>query len=44
VPVPVYALGVSQNLFDGYYDNTDLFYKMSAAMGIKVPVASVASK
>lgn len=44
VPVPVYALGVSQNLFDGYYDNTDLFYKMASTMGIKVPAASVASK
>jgi alkaline phosphatase len=44
VPVPVYALGFDQQLFDGYYDNTDLFYKMATAMGIKVPAAAVALK
>jgi len=44
VPVPVYALGSNQVLFNGYYDNTDLFYKMATAMGIKVPGAAVALK
>lgn len=28
VPVPTFALGVSSDLFNGYYDNTDIFKKM----------------
>ncbi|HOT63133.1 MAG TPA: alkaline phosphatase [Treponemataceae bacterium] len=36
VPVPTYALGAGQSLFDGYYDNTDLFRKLVAVMGIRV--------
>lgn len=36
IPVPTFALGRSQNLFNGYYDNTDIFRKLTAIMGIKV--------
>ncbi|NLL90466.1 MAG: alkaline phosphatase [Dehalococcoidales bacterium] len=28
VPVPVYAYGVGSELFNGYYDNTDVFHKL----------------
>jgi alkaline phosphatase len=34
VPVPAYASGTGQDLFDGYYDNTDLFFKMKSILGI----------
>jgi len=40
VPVPTYALGRSQSLFDGYYDNTELFSKLAAVMGVKLPAAA----
>jgi alkaline phosphatase len=40
VPVPTYALGVGQQGFDGYYDNTDVFRKLAAVMGLRVAVAS----
>jgi alkaline phosphatase len=36
VPVPVFANGIHQEIFGGYYDNTDLFYKIASAMNIKV--------
>ncbi len=39
VPVPTYALGRSQALFDGYYDNTEIFGKLAAVMGVKLPAA-----
>ncbi|MBN1836754.1 MAG: alkaline phosphatase [Spirochaetales bacterium] len=39
VPVPTYAIGVGQEMFDGYYDNTDIFRKTAAAMGIPAGVA-----
>ncbi len=32
VPVPVSAIGVAQDSFNGYYDNTDVYHKMIAAM------------
>jgi alkaline phosphatase len=35
VPVPTYARGVGYNLFDGYYDNTELFGKLMRCMGLK---------
>ncbi len=35
VPVPVFALGNGQELFNGYYDNTDIFKKMHAIMKFK---------
>ena len=40
VPVPTYALGRSQSLFDGYYDNTELFSKLAAVMGVKLPAVA----
>ncbi len=40
VPVVTFALGRSQALFNGYYDNTDIFYKMAAAMGVKLPAVA----
>lgn len=36
VPVPTFAMGVNQELFSGYYDNTDLFRMMAAAMKLQV--------
>lgn len=36
VPVPVFAMGAQQELFGGYYDNTDIFKKLAQAMAIKV--------
>jgi len=36
VPVPTFATGVHQEIFYGYYDNTDLFYKLASAMNLKV--------
>lgn len=29
IPVPVFALGQGQNLFTGYYDNTDIYNKLA---------------
>ncbi len=40
VPVPTYALGRGQALFDGYYDNTDIFKKLVLVMGVKTAAAS----
>ena len=34
VPVPTFAMGVRADAFNGYYDNTDIFCKTVAAMGI----------
>jgi alkaline phosphatase len=34
IPVPTFALGVGQDLFGGYYDNTDIFWKMVETMGL----------
>lgn len=34
VPVPTYATGVGAELFDGYYDNTDIFSKIVSIMKI----------
>ncbi len=38
VPVPVLAGGVRSAQFDGYYDNTDLARKLTAAMGLTLPI------
>jgi alkaline phosphatase len=35
VPVPVFAFGADQGIFGGYYDNTDIFKKLAAAMNLK---------
>lgn len=32
IPVPTYASGTGENLFDGYYDNTDIFKKLVSIM------------
>ena len=34
VPVTTFAVGVHQELFSGYYDNTDIFRKLASAMNI----------
>jgi len=36
VPVPTFAKGVHQEIFGGYYDNTDLFRKLASVMNLKV--------
>ena len=36
VPVATFAKGARQDLFGGYYDNTDLFRKLTQAMNITV--------
>lgn len=36
VPVATFARGVHQEIFGGYYDNTDIFFKLASAMNIKV--------
>lgn len=35
VPVPVYAMGQGEALFDGAYDNTDIFNKLASLCGVK---------
>lgn len=32
LPVPVYAIGTGSEMFDGYYDNTKVYYKLAAIM------------
>lgn len=39
VPVATFARGTGGDLFSGYYDNTDIFRKLSKAMALQVPVA-----
>ena len=34
VPVPVFAMGSGEELFSGYYDNTDIFKKMQSIMSL----------
>ena len=41
IPVPTFAIGVGQEMFDGYYDNTDIGRKMMDAMDLAVVLASV---
>ena len=35
LPVPVFARGVGQDLFHGYYDDTDIFHRLQAITDIK---------
>jgi alkaline phosphatase len=35
VPVPVYSIGKGAELFDGYYDNTDIAKNLSTVTGVK---------
>lgn len=39
VPVATFARGAGQQLFAGYYDNTELFAKLGQAMALPVPAA-----
>jgi alkaline phosphatase len=36
VPVPTFASGVHQEIFGGYYDNTDIFHKLASVMNLRV--------
>lgn len=35
LPVPVFAMGAGQDLFEGYYDNTDIYNNMAALTGVE---------
>jgi alkaline phosphatase len=35
-PVATFAFGVHQEIFSGYYDNTEIFFKLASAMNLKV--------
>ncbi len=35
LPVEVFAKGIGQDEFDGYYDNTDIYKKLAALTGVK---------
>ena len=35
LPVEVFAMGVGQEQFGGYYDNTDIYNKMAAITGVQ---------
>jgi alkaline phosphatase len=37
VPVPVLAGGANAEMFDGFYDNTDVALRMAAAMRLELP-------
>jgi alkaline phosphatase len=41
VPVPVSAIGVGAETFNGFYDNTDIGKKLMAIMGFEFIVASL---
>jgi len=41
VPVPTFAAGVGAEMFDGYYDNTDIAKKMMEIMKFSMVLASV---
>jgi alkaline phosphatase len=36
VPVPTFAQGIHQEIFGGYYDNTDIFRKLASAMNLSL--------
>lgn len=35
LPVPVFAIGNGQNLFEGYYDNTDIYFNLAKLANVK---------
>lgn len=35
LPVPVFAMGVGADLFEGYYDNTDIYHNLAALTKVK---------
>jgi alkaline phosphatase len=43
IPVWTTAIGVGSEQFNGYYDNTDIFRKLAAVMGVKVPAVASAN-
>ncbi|MBC7332741.1 MAG: alkaline phosphatase [Synergistetes bacterium] len=43
LPVPVYAIGLGAEKFRGYYDNTDLFYKMCELLNIDISKGNIIS-
>lgn len=40
LPVPVYAVGVGAEIFDGFYDNTGIYHKLAAISKIKLKKAA----
>ncbi|MEN8905538.1 MAG: alkaline phosphatase [Clostridiales bacterium] len=36
LPIPVYAKGIGEDIFDGSYDNTDIFKKLASIMELRV--------
>jgi alkaline phosphatase len=41
VPVPTFAIGASSGIFNGYYDNTDIFSKLTSAMMLESSLAAI---
>lgn len=35
LPVEVFAMGAGQELFEGYYDNTEIYFKLAELTGVK---------
>ena len=35
LPVEVLAMGAGQELFEGYYDNTDIYFNLAELTGVK---------
>jgi alkaline phosphatase len=35
LPVPVFAMGAGQSLFEGFYDNTQVFYNLKALADVQ---------
>lgn len=35
LPAPVFAIGKGHELFNGFYDNTDIYHKMAAILNVK---------
>jgi alkaline phosphatase len=35
IPVPTYASGTGHEIFNGFYDNTDIFKKLSSVMKVQ---------
>lgn len=35
LPVPVFAIGSGQELFEGYYDNTDIYFNLAKLTGVQ---------
>jgi alkaline phosphatase len=38
LPVPLYATGAGASLFDGAYDNTEIFSRLAQALGLEVQI------